>query len=100
MTYDVYLVCLTGGDSGPIEAIKRLWPDGHVHTTTEQYGVTDSGDVEILIVAAERKNGVLLVKDVYDRIQAECGGTDFQCLIVPISDSFFGFWRTSLWAAG
>ena len=95
MNYDVYLICLTRGEPRLVEKIKELWPES-VHITTEEFGVAESGTVELLFVAVERKNGVTLLKDVYDKIEAECGA--FQSLIVPIgSDGYYGFWRRTLW---
>ena len=95
MTHDVYSICLMGSER-PIREIKELWPN-HFHLTDRSVS-TDLPEetAEVVIIAAGRTNGVLVVKEVYDLIH-EKHGHHFTCFIVPVATTFFGYNRNQLW---
>lgn len=86
MNYDVYLICFLG-TTRPVEAVKELWPENR-HLTGPGSGFAEGG-AEVMIIAAERKNEILLVKDVYDKIE-EKAGSSFRSIIVPMTSVLAG----------
>lgn len=94
MAYDVYLICFLG-EAKPVDAVKELWPE-HRHLTGPGSGL-EPGGAELLIIAAERKNGVLLVADVFKRIvETAEPNSPLRCLITPLTSTLAGRHRTDV----
>lgn len=96
MGYDVFLICLTGGQN-LLDTIKDLWPI-HFELTERGEASLPAGAGELVFVAATRDNGILGPRDVYDRIKQEVGDS-FRCVVLTVDDrsSYAGFHRNSLW---